>query len=218
MFDRFECTDGASGGLCGDEGTGRLMKLRCDTSVTGGTDLEAERMFLYRAKLVLGVATLGAAMLLATSAPASAGQFKAAKHHKTTKHSSKGSNPDSSYCQLYKSESSTTSKTAVALEKDIEANNWPAAKKIIISEFSQEGKLVHEFTGALASAPANVRAAGADALKAIPAEEKAVETSTSVAQYESALEKLFDTPQFEAEGKIFEQYESTTCGTTTPTT
>lgn len=177
-------------------------------------------MSLHRPKLVLGVAALGLATVLATSAPASAGQFKSAKHHKTHKKSStssKGTNPNGSYCKLYKSELSSTDKTSQALEKDLEANNWPAAQKIIIAEFGQEGKLVREFEAALASAPAKVKAAGSVALQAIAPEEKAVENSTSVSQYEAAIEKTFDTPQLEAAGKTFEAYEATTCGTTVTT-
>jgi hypothetical protein len=162
-------------------------------------------MTLHRAKVAIGIATAGMAMTLVAAAPSSASQFK----------SSAGSNPHGAFCKLYKSETSDSSKSTVALEKAVEANNWPAAKKDITAEFKSEGKLVKELTAALSSAPSKVRTAAASSLKAVPAEEKAVGTSNSVAQYEAAVEKIFDTPKLEADGKVFEQYETATCGTTT---
>jgi hypothetical protein len=165
-------------------------------------------MTLHGAKLSLGVVALGAALSMVTALPGSASE----------RTSTKGSNPNSAFCNLYKSETSQTSKSSKALEKDIEANNWKGAQKIIESQFSSEGNLVKEFIKVLSSAPANVRAAGAAALKVVPAEEKAVRTATSVAGYEKALEKEFNTAKLRAAGETFEKYETTECGSTAPTT
>ncbi|HVA07016.1 MAG TPA: hypothetical protein VNG12_09785 [Acidimicrobiales bacterium] len=129
-----------------------------------------------------------------------------------TKHS------NSAFCQLYRTEAQSVSKVTPKLEGYLQANNWKAAKKLLLSEFVQEAKLVKEFTRVLASTPANVRAAGHVALSAIPAEKKAVQNSNTVAQYEVAVEKAFNTPQLVAAGKVFTQYETSTCGTTTPST
>jgi hypothetical protein len=165
-------------------------------------------MMLHRAKVALGVTVAGLAMLLVAAAPSSASQYA----------SSKGSNPHSAFCKLYRSETSPTNKNTIALDKAVTANNWPAVKKDITSEFKSERKLAKELTDDLASAPAKVRAAAASSLKEAPAEEKAVGTSHSVDSYEAAVQKIYDTPKLEADTKIFEQYETATCGTTTAPT
>jgi hypothetical protein len=147
-------------------------------------------------------------LVVGLSGPALAGG-KATKKHSTH-------NSNSAFCQLYRSEAKSVSKITPELEGYLQANNWRAAKRLLLAEFAQESKLIAQFTNVLASTPANVRAAGRVALNAIPAEKKAVQTSNSVAHYEVAVEKTFNTSQLVAAGKVFRQYETTTCGATTP--
>jgi hypothetical protein len=175
-------------------------------------------MNFHRVRLGIAVASVGLAVFLSAAAPVSAAQFKAkAKHHKTTTTTThKGSNPSGSFCTLYKDELNASSKSSAALEKAVEGDNWPAAKKLLIASFSQEGKVEKEFITALGSVPANVKAAGQEALKAVPAEEKAIQSSNSITQYETALEAALSTPKMAAAGKVFQAYETSTCGSTIP--
>ena len=64
--------------------------------------------------------------------------------------------------------------------------------------------------------PSKVKTAIEVSLKAIPAEEKVVRTSTSVAQFEKAVTTLFNTKKFEAAAKIVDAYQTATCGPLTP--
>jgi hypothetical protein len=175
-------------------------------------------MILHKAKLGVGMATLGLTMVLATSAPASAVQFKAAKHHKTTHKTttsvaSKGSDPTGAYCSLGKQLRADILKGSGSEGQDIQSGNWPALKKIIVAQFNTENKLLPEIERAFSGVPANVKAAEEVELKALPGQEKAIESMTSVAQFTSASETLEGTPQDQAAQKVDEAYEQATCGT-----
>jgi hypothetical protein len=93
-------------------------------------------MMLHRAKVVLGIVTAAVTILWLVSLPASASQYK----------STKGSDPHGPFCKFYKSETSSTSKSTQALQKAIDANNWPLAKKDIIAEFGTVGMVHRELT------------------------------------------------------------------------
>jgi hypothetical protein len=179
-------------------------------------------MILHQAKLGVGLATLGLAMVLATAAPASAVQFKAAKHHKTTHKSShkttttvasKGSDPTGAYCTLGKQLKAQVLKGSNSEVQDIESGNWPALKKIVVAQFNTENKLLPEIERAFSGLPANVKAAEQVELKALPGEEKAIENMTSVAQFTSSTQVLEGTPQDQAAEKVDAAYEEATCGT-----
>ncbi|HEY2215550.1 MAG TPA: hypothetical protein VGH31_10870 [Acidimicrobiales bacterium] len=168
-------------------------------------------MYFDRARLGLGVALGGAAMLASMVLPAASAS--AAEHSVHQLVASKGTNPNSPFCKLYHKQLTTNTKSEKALTKAMESGNWKATKRALLVEFSSEKTVEKNFIKALSSAPATVRSAGKAALKVIPVEEKAINTSTSVTGYEKAIEAVVDTKKMQAVGTVFENYESTTCGT-----
>jgi len=127
-----------------------------------------------------------------------------------------GSNPKSAFCKLEKAALATNSPTSAkeaAATKAMLAGNWKTAQKIFLSLYGQTGKLEQEMTSALSSAPANVRAAAQQTLKIVPAELNAIEHSTSVAQFETAMQKVASGAKFTKAATTLEGYESAQCGT-----
>jgi len=170
-------------------------------------------MHFDRARLGLSVALGSAAMLASVALPlASAGAAERSVHQLAA---TKGTNPNGIFCKLYRKQLSTNTKSEKSLTKAMESGNWPATKKALLVEFSSEKTVEKNFIAALSHAPANVRSAGKQALKVIPLEEKAINTSSSVTGYEKAIETVVDTKKMQAVGTVFEDYESATCGSTT---
>jgi hypothetical protein len=167
-------------------------------------------MQLARARLGIAIILGGAAMSLATSAPASASPDMAQSLHQLS--ASKGSNPNSPFCKLYRKQVISQPKAEKTLSKALQSGKWPKAKKALLAEFSQEKKVEKQFLTALASAPATIRNAGAKALTVIPIEEKDVQTSKSVFSYEKAVQAAVDTTAMQEVAAVFQQYETTTCG------
>jgi predicted extracellular nuclease len=166
-------------------------------------------MKTQRALFAIGGAAIGLAMTLAPLASAGASADK----------TTKGSNPNSTFCKLAKKEvSEETSKQETALETALEAGNWTAAKKDLIASYSQESKLEKSFISALSSAPSKVKSAANAVLKLVPSEEKAVTKSTSVAQFETAEEAAISSKAFTSAGKTISTYETAQCGTLSPPT
>jgi hypothetical protein len=168
-------------------------------------------MYFDRARLGLSVALGGAAMLGSLVLPATSASAAERAVHQLV--ATKGTNPNSPFCKLYHKQLTTNTKSEKSLTKAMESGNWVATKKALLVEFSSEKTVEANFIKALASAPAKVRTAGKAALKVIPLEEKAIHTSTSVTGYEKAIEAVVDTKKMQAVGTVFENYESTTCGT-----
>jgi hypothetical protein len=169
-------------------------------------------MFFDRARLGLVVALGGAAMLASVALPVASASAAVRTVHQLA--ATKGSNPNSPFCKLYHKQLNTNTKSEKSLTKAMESGNWAATKKALLVEFSSEKTVEKNFIGALSSAPANVRSAGKQALKVIPIEEKAINTSTSVTGYEKAIEAVVDTKKMQAVGTVFENYENATCGST----
>jgi hypothetical protein len=167
-------------------------------------------MRFERARLGLGVALGGAAMLASIVLPAASSS--AAERTVRQLSTSRGTNPNGAFCKLYRKQLSANTKSEKSLTKAMESGNWAATKRALLVEFSSEKTVEKNFLAALSSAPAAVRSAGRQALKVIPQEEKAINTSTSVQGYEKAIEAVVDTKKMQAVGTVFENYESTTCG------
>ena len=167
-------------------------------------------MFLDRTRLGLGVALGSAAILASVALPAAAASAAERPVHQLS--ATKGSNPNSPFCKLYRKQLNTNTKSEKSLTKAMASGNWTATKKALLVEFASEKTVEKNFISALSSAPANVKSAGKQALKVIPLEEKAIDTSTSVTGYEKAIEAVVDTKKMQAVGTVFENYETTTCG------
>jgi hypothetical protein len=182
---------------------------------------------LHKTKLLFSVAALGGALTLLVAAPSTAmAAQSASKSHNTTKHNSKkgsngskGSNAGGSFCQLYKSELNDSTGNETQITKDMESNDWAPVQKILEKDYGSVGKIESEMTADLASAPANVQAAVRTTVKTVvPEEIAAVKNSTSVATYETASEKIFQTPAGKNSATVLGEYEQSQCGSVTPTT
>lgn len=152
-------------------------------------------------------------MLASVALPAASASAAVRPAHQLA--ATKGTNPNGAFCKLYRKQLGTNTKSEKSLTKAMESGNWPATKKALLVEFSSEKTVEKNFIAALSSAPANVRTAGKQALKVIPLEEKAINTSTSVTGYEKAIEAVVNTKKMQAVGTVFENYENATCGSAT---
>jgi hypothetical protein len=176
---------------------------------------------MHESKLRVGIllATAAGAIGLAAPAGASIDHVAQAKSTTSTTLNPKGSNPNSHFCQLIKAEEAQqASKLQTSATQALEKQNWKVAQKDLKLLFQKASKLVHQITVALSSAPAKVRAASKTGLKLIPTEEKAVETSTSVNQFEAAEEAATSTTAFKSVAQTLSTYETAQCGNLSPTT
>lgn len=130
--------------------------------------------------------------------------------------SGKGSNPNSAFCKLEKATLATnspTSKKEQALAKALESGNWKTAKKDLLSLDGQTSKLEQQLISALSSAPARVKSAAQESIKLVPAELNAIKNSTSVAQFDTAEQKVANGAAFQKAESVIEAYDTAQCGT-----
>jgi tetrahydromethanopterin S-methyltransferase subunit H len=173
-------------------------------------------MKIHRARLGLGAAVFGAALAMAPAIPAWAGVHKSSSG--TSAKSSKGSDPNGSFCRLEKSVlSDENSKVETAATNAMVAGNWTVAQKDLIAIDKQTGKLETAFISTLSKAPKNVKSAAAKIIKIVPAEEKAVEDSTSVSQFEQEEEAVTNS-SFNSAAKVLQTWDVSQCGSITTTT
>jgi hypothetical protein len=161
-----------------------------------------------RATLGLTFAALALTTTVALSAPAVAGASVAA--------AKKPTNPNSPFCQFGKKEIKSTSAIETKEETALESGNWATAQKLILSTFTPLNAIIKADGAALNDVPSKVKAAIQVSLKAIPAEENVVRTSTSVSGFTTAVQTLFNTKKFQAAAKIVDAYQTATCGSLTP--
>jgi hypothetical protein len=165
-------------------------------------------MRFHRARIGVAIVAMGVAMTTAmdSGAPASA----ALRHG--------GSDPNSAFCKLEKDTlKDENSKIESAATDALIDGKWKTAQKDLIQIDKSTGKLEQSFFAALSSAPDNVKAAADELVKLIPAEEKAVKDSTSVTGFEKA-EQAVASGKFTAAAKVLAGYDTSLCGSLTPTT
>jgi hypothetical protein len=129
--------------------------------------------------------------------------------------SSKGANPHSAFCKLEKAAlaaNSPSSAKEVAVSKALESGNWKAAQKSLLALEGQTDKQEQEITSDLASAPAKVKAAVQEVIKLIPLELKAIKNSTSVHQFDTALQAATSGAKFVHAETVFQAYDTAQCG------
>jgi hypothetical protein len=127
----------------------------------------------------------------------------------------KGSNPNSAYCKLEKTNLANNSPVSAkekAVSKAIEAGNWKLAQKGLEALDTQTNKVEQQLISALSSAPAKVQAAGRQAIKLVPAEFNAIKNSTSVAQFEKKIGTVTSGKKFTQAESILEAYDTAQCG------
>jgi len=164
---------------------------------------------LKKAKIGLGVATIGMALSLVPAVTASASVRESSAVR------------TSALCTAYKADIKASSSAVTAkITKAIESGNWPAAQKALLSAFSSEAGLEKNLISALNSAPSNVKAAAAVSLKFDGTLKGIIQKSKSMTQYESAVTSASKAPKLAAAEKVLDAYTQKTCPglITTPTT
>jgi hypothetical protein len=158
----------------------------------------------HRARLGIAATTLGVGVLMATAAPVAAA-------------TAKGSNPNSAFCKETKAleKAAEKSESTPAFAKDIQTGNWPATKKVIMAAFATETKFLKQFSGVINSLPGPVKAAEEVELKQFPSEVKAVQGMTTMAQFNSEVQKLGQTKKDKAAEKVAAAYTIAQCGSPT---
>ena len=129
---------------------------------------------------------------------------------------SKGANPNSAFCKLEKATLASNSPNSAkekAVSKALASGNWKAAQKALLSLEGQTGKLEQEIIADLSSAPAKVKAAVQVVIKLIPLELKAIKNSTSVNQFDKAIQAATTGAKFVHAETVFQAYDTAQCGT-----
>ena len=162
---------------------------------------------LNKAKIGLGVATIGMAFSLVPAVAASA-SVRTVRPVQT-----------SALCKVYKADlAQSTKSTGAAITKAIESGNWPAAQKALLSAFASAGGAEKALVAALASAPGNVKSAAAVALKFDGQLKSIIQSSTSMTQYESKVTSASQNPKLTAAEKTLDSYTAKQCPGLVPTT
>jgi hypothetical protein len=165
-------------------------------------------IMLRKARVGLGVASLGMALSLipavAGSAPASA-----------SVHTSK-------LCTIYKADlNGAGSKVTAAVTRAVESGNWKVAQKALLNAFRTESGSEKSLVAALSNAPGSVKAAAGVALKFNSTLKSIISGSSSLTQYESKVTSASKTPKLTAAEKTLDTYTLKQCPgivSTTPTT
>jgi hypothetical protein len=158
-------------------------------------------MIMRRSAAVIGATMASVGVFAVTSAPAGAAS---------------GSNPNGAFCKLEKSSSTlATSKTAVAASKALIAGNWKLAQKDLLSVDKQDASVTKQFSAALSSAPANVKAAAQQLIKLEPQIVNAVKNAKSASQFEKTELALTNSPTFSSAGQTIIAYNTAQCGSNT---
>ena len=162
---------------------------------------------LRKAKIGLGVATMGLAVCLVPAVSASAGVRASATVR------------SSALCATYKADLKAASKEeSSSVEKAIESGNWPRAQKALLSTFNVDAGEEKTLVSDLASAPSSVRSAAGVSLKFDATLKSDIEKSKSMTQYESTLTSASENPKLEAAEKVLDTYTQKECPGVTPTT
>ncbi len=126
----------------------------------------------------------------------------------------KGSNPNSPFCKLEKASLSVASSAnEKAATKALIAGNWKVAQKNLLAAENKSSSLVKEYTSALSSAPANVKAAAQESIKVVPALLKVLKNSKSIAQFEQGEQAVTSGAQFQKAASVIDAYDIAQCGT-----
>jgi hypothetical protein len=157
---------------------------------------------LNRAKVGIGVATIGMALSLVPALSASASIARSASIQK------------SGLCKAYTADQKAELKTSTgsALEKAIEAGNFTAVKKALLSSFAGQSKAESEMNAFLSGASSKVRAAAGVILKFDGTLKGIIEKSTSMTQFESGISTAESNPKVTAALKTLDGYTNGLCG------
>jgi hypothetical protein len=165
---------------------------------------------LHRAKIGIGIATIGVAVALMPAVGASA-SVKPVNIIET-----------SAFCKAYKSELQQSEKASGGkILKAMESGNWSEAQKALLSVYNSAGGELKTVEGFLRSAPGNVKSAASVELKFDGTLKSIIQKSTSLTQFESNVQTAETSPKVAAATKTLDTYTQKQCPgliTTTPST
>jgi hypothetical protein len=156
-------------------------------------------MLLRRVGVGFGIVSVGVAMTLVSVAPAGASQR-------------------GGLCSLNKSNQKAELRATTAVTKAVESGNWAAAQKALLGAFSQEASAEQQAIAALSGAPSSVKAAGGVMIRFSGTEKKIIQSSTTLANFESAAEAASQNPKVLSAEKTLSSYFTSKCGPVTSTT
>jgi hypothetical protein len=173
---------------------------------------KVETTMLNRAKIGIGVATIGMALSVIPALSASA-SVKASATLRSN-----------ALCGDYKSQlksedSSTTSGSA--LEKAYTSGKWSEIQKALLSSYSSETGAVNKLESVLSGAPSSVKSAAGQVLKFENSLKTVIQQSTSLTQFSQKSLSAEQNPKVQAALKTLDAYGAKECPgeiTTTPTT
>ncbi|HEY6472705.1 MAG TPA: hypothetical protein VIY26_07420 [Acidimicrobiales bacterium] len=165
---------------------------------------------LHRAKIGIGIATIGMAVALMPAVGASANAKPV------------GIIETSAFCKAYKSELQQSGKAdSGSIVKAMESGNWSEAQKALLSVYNSSGKQEKIVEGLLNGAPGNVKSAATVELKFDGTLKSIIQKATSLTQFESNVETAETSPKVQAATKTLDAYTQKQCPglvNTTPST
>jgi hypothetical protein len=166
---------------------------------------------MIRAKVGIGVATLGMALSVVPALSASASMARSASMQKS----------DSGLCKAYKADqqAEVKSENGAAMEKAIESGNFAEVKKDLLASFGSASKIQGEMNQYLSGAPSKVRSAAGVVLKFDGTLKGIIANASTITQFESGAQAAEKAPKVVAALSTLEAYSNKVCGTPkTPTT
>jgi hypothetical protein len=182
----------------------------------------------------ISVAVLGFALACAPMAVASANGNNNNNHHKAKSHhhskskpksksktASKGTDSTATICTDVKGSQTSSASLAPGLEKAFASGatgSFASLQQALLAVLNAPIKAEGEALSALSSAPANVQAAMKGIIGFYGSFKSAVSSATNMTQLEQSLRSLGTNPALQADAMTLENYVTSLCGTTTPTT
>jgi len=162
---------------------------------------------LNKAKIAVGVATIGMAMAVI---PALSGSASAAVARTSTVRSIE----TSALCKAYKSEEQAAVKTesGSAIEKAIESGNYATVKKDLLASFGGEQKEEQVMLGFLNGAPSKVKAAAQESIKFDNSLKSIISNSNSMAQFEAGITTAEKNKKLQAAEVTLSDFTNKECG------
>jgi hypothetical protein len=128
---------------------------------------------------------------------------------------SSGSNPSNPLCQAYRTTLKSDPKSNAAsakASKAIQAGNWKAAQKDLLTAYGYESKDVKNLTSALHNAPSSVQSAVTVLTTYVSKYKTALQSSTSIKQFSKAAQALSKNTKTTAAANTLSKYYTSQCG------
>jgi hypothetical protein len=169
---------------------------------------------LGKAKIGIGIATIGMALSVVPALSASASVKASA--------TLRGSALCGDYKNQEKSQAETTE--GAALEKAYTSGKWSAIQSALLSAFGSENGAISKLESALSGAPSSVKSAAGQLVKFESSLKTAIKQSTSMTQFGEKTATVDENPKLQAALKTLDAYGEKLCPgsipkvPTTPTT